>query len=115
MIEQIAKIRSVRLGPEDHGIFTCIVDLDYGGSGQGAGMYAFDQYNPETKEREATAFGLQWIMRLMQACNVTDFSEIAGTTLIALREDGYHGKVIGFRPLPTGGGREFLFSELSHE
>lgn len=112
MIEQIAKIRKVRLGPEDHGIFTCTLDLDYGASGQGAGMYAFDEYNRETDEREATAFGLQWIMRLMQACNVTDFSEIEGTTLIALREEGLHGKVIGLRPLPTEGGREFIFSDL---
>jgi len=35
-----AKITSTFLGFEDHGIFTYILYLDYGGSGQGAGLIA---------------------------------------------------------------------------
>lgn len=39
-----AKIRHTMLGIEDHGIFTFVLDLDYGGSGQGAGMYCLDHH-----------------------------------------------------------------------
>lgn len=34
-----AKITGTMLGYEDHGILTCMIDLDYGGSGQGFGGY----------------------------------------------------------------------------
>jgi hypothetical protein len=120
-VEQIAKIRSVKLGWEDHGIFTCMVDLDYGGSGQGAGGYCLDEPRHADGEfigRFGTAFGMQWIIRLMRAVGVEDFSQIKGKTVIALRDerdDGYNAKVVGLKPLPFEKGEEFLFEELSIE
>lgn len=118
--EQIAKIRNVKLGWEDHGIFTCQLDLDYGGSGQGAGGFCLDEPRHDAAGdfigRFGTAFGMEWVIRLMRACNANDFSEVKGTTLIALREpDDYHGKVIGLKPLPTEKGQEFIFGDMSLE
>ena len=34
-----ARITGTMLGYEDHGIFTCMIDLDYGGGCQGFGGY----------------------------------------------------------------------------
>src|SRR5690348_5448746 len=117
--EQIAKIRHVKLGWEDHGIFTCQLDLDYGGSGQGAGGYALDEArkggNDEHIGRFGTAYGMEWIIRLMRACNAQDFSEVKGKTVIALRDEGYHGRVRGIKPLPTERGESFIFDELAIE
>jgi hypothetical protein len=119
LVEQIAKIRHVRLGWEDHGIFTCQLDMDYGGSGQGAGGYALDEArrgeNDEFIGRFGTAYGMEWIIRLMRACNAQDFSEVQGTTVIALRDEGYSGLVRGLKPLPTEKGEPFIFGELALE
>lgn len=118
-VEQIAKIRTVRLGWEDHGIFTCQLDLDYGTSGQGAGGYCLDEPRRDGEDkfigRFGTAFGMEWIIRLMRACNAKDFSDVRGTTVVALREDGWGGKVIGLKPLPTEKGEPFIFDDLALE
>jgi hypothetical protein len=118
-VEQIAKIRKVFLGWEDHGIFTCLLDLDYGGSGQGAGQFVFDEPRKDGEGkhigRYGTAFGMEWIMRLMRACGVTEFSKLEGRTIIAIREEGWHGRVIGIKPLPTEQGEPFIFGELALE
>lgn len=117
--EQIAKIRRVKLGWEDHGIFTCSLDLDYGGSGQGAGGYGLDEprkgEDGEHLGRFGTAYGMEWIIRLMRACNAEDWRDVEGTTVIALRDEGYHGRVRGIKPLPTEQGEPFIFDELSLE
>lgn len=118
--EVIAKINSVRLGWEDHGIFTCMVDLEYGGgSGQGAGGYCLDEprhADGEFMGRFGTAFGMEWIIRLMRACGVDEFSQIKGRTVIALKSgDDWGAKVVGIKPLPTEKGETFVFEDLSME
>lgn len=117
--EQIAKIESVSLGWEDHGIFTCMVHLNYGGSGQGAGGYSLDEPRRDGEGefigRFGTAFGMQWIMNLMQAVGVTDFADLKGRTVIALRDEGFNGAVRGIKPLPTETGETFIFDELTME
>lgn len=118
-VEQIAKIRRVFLGTEDHGIFTCSLDLDYGSSGQGAGGYGLDEPRKDGEGKHigrfGTAYGMEWIMRLMRACGVNDWSKVEGRTVIALRDEGYHGRVRGIKPLPTENGEPFLFDELALE
>ena len=44
-----AMIRSVALEYEDHGILTCWLHLDYGGSCQGFGGYSLDKHNKDKK------------------------------------------------------------------
>lgn len=109
MIEQIAKINSTALGYEDHGIFTAWLDLHYGTGDQGAGGYALDSYDETKKQRVGHKCGMDFIIGILHACGVEKWEDVKGKTVIALREDGFHGKVIGLKPLPTEKGSEFLF------
>jgi hypothetical protein len=118
-VEQIAKIREVTLGWESHGILTCMVHLDYGGSSQSAGGYSLDEPvkgpDGEFLGRRGTAYGMEWVARLMRATGVESFADIQGRTVIALREDGFSGLVRGLKPLPTEPGSPFLFGDLAEE
>jgi len=115
--ERIAKIRGTFLGYEDHGIFTGILDLDYGGSCQGAGTLCLDYNDPELDKRvESTPGGVhRWITGCLRACGVDQWEKVAGRTVIAICEDGWNGRVIGLKPLPTERGDVFMFSEVSDE
>lgn len=110
MERKIAKIEATTLGWEDHGIFTCFLHLDYGDGGhQGAGGYALDEWNEAAKHRIGTAYGMEFIVRLMQACGVTEWSKLVGRTVFAVIEDGL---IRGIEPLPTEKGTPFMFNEL---
>lgn len=82
MSEQIitrnAVITSTSLGPEDHGIFSAYIQLDYSGSGQAFGGYALDRFNRINKEREGTAYGLEFIRRAMQVAGVARWEDLPG-------------------------------------
>ena len=109
--QKIAKITHTTFGWEDHGILTCVLHLDYGDAGrQGAGTYCLDSYNKRLKEREGTAFGLEFLMRCMEAAGVREWEKLPGRTVYAWAE---HTKVHGIGPLPTEPGRKFMFSELT--
>jgi len=73
-----ATIKSTMLGYEDHGIFTAILNLDYGGAGQGFGLCFLDAYNDKTKEREGTAFGMQFIIEVMKVVGVESWESLKG-------------------------------------
>jgi hypothetical protein len=114
--EKIAKIESTMLGYEDHGILTAYIHLDYGGSGQGAGGYSFDQWDAVTERRITHKCGMDFIAGVLRAAGVDRWEKLPGRTLYALIDEdaqgyGWGGKVVGFRPLPTENGSEFLFSE----
>ena len=116
MFERIAKIEHTTLGYEDHGIFTCVLHLNYGDSGQGAGTYALDEFDEETRQRKGTAFGMEWVIRAMKAAGVDEWSKVKGRTVIALFDsDGWHEPVRGIKPLPTERGEPFLFNDLRDE
>jgi hypothetical protein len=110
--KRIAKVTSAHLGWEDHGIFTCWVDLDYGGSAQGAGFYSLDRWHEGRKQRIGTAKGLEFIMRLMQVFAARDWSDIVGKTCYAIIADS---KVVGLEPLPTERGKAFRFDTFWEE
>lgn len=111
MHKQIAKVEYTQLGWEDHGIFTAIIGLDYGGSSQSVGMYSLS-YRPN-KEHIGAQGGIAHIMRIMEACGVDQWEKIKGRTIYAIREeDGWDTKVIGIGPLPTEEGRDFIFSDV---
>lgn len=85
-----ARIESVRFGKEDHGIMTFYCMLDYGGSGQGFGGWALDSWDQEKGRRVGTAYGMEWIMRLFAALEVSDMSELVG---LPVRVEGTYGTV----------------------
>ncbi len=81
------------LGTEDHGIMTCYIYLDYGGSGQGFGGWAFD--DPVDKgttnfRRVGTAFGIDFIMQLLKAVGAKKWEDLLG---MYVRVDASHSKV----------------------
>lgn len=80
---ELATIGFTKLGREDHGIFTFVLDLDYGCGGQGAGGYALN--DPET-------FGkaVQGIIDFFGS----DWEHIKGRKVYALKEE-HNGLVKG--------------------
>lgn len=107
---EIGKIESTMLGYEDHGILTAYISFRFASSGQSAGGMMFSWRPRGEKERFADA-GMAFVSGVLRACGVDCWEKLVGRTVFALREESY-GKIIGIRPLPTEGGKEFLFSEM---
>ena len=87
-----AKIEGTMLGYEDHGIMTCFIYLDYGGSGQGFGGYGLDDCNKVGEKRKATAYGLAFIKGILDTLEVNSWEGLKGTHC---RVDANYGKVYG--------------------
>lgn len=88
-----ARIESTMLGIEDHGIMTFMITLDYGGSAQGYGGYAFDSYDRDNKKRVGSAFGIDAIRSLLEAVGVTRWEDLKGKYVRVERESGWSGKI----------------------
>lgn len=118
MKETIAKIERTMLGWEDHGILTCMLTVSYGGgSAQGIGGYTLDEPVRDGQNnfvgRRGTDYGMEFVARMIQACGVQTWEEVKGRTILVLHEDDrWHSPVIGIKPLPTEGGKEFIFDDL---
>jgi len=79
-----AVITHTMLGYEDHGILTAYLYLDYGGSCQGFGGYALDRYVEGSRqsgrsERIGTAYGCEFIIRILSVLGVDKWEKIPGT------------------------------------
>ncbi len=115
----IARIESTMLGTEDHGILTCYLFVDYGGSGQGIGGYALDEWKgPKSSEgrRVGTAYGMEFVARTMKACGVSSWEKVKGRTIFVLKDsDSWQAKVVGIENLPTERGERFIFEDLRQE
>ena len=113
MYKQIAKIEDTFLGWEDHGIFTAWLTLDYGSSGQSVGMYTLSYRPPPEYEHIGSPGGINHIMKILEACGVDQWERLKGRTIYAIREsEDWNSKVIGIGPLPTEGGKDFLFADV---
>jgi hypothetical protein len=113
----IAKAGKPRISREDHGILTVFLDLDYGGSVQGIPLYALDFWDKDEERRAGHKASIEFIMALMDAFGVDDFSKIEGKSIFALHdapnEGGYGlGYIKGLEPLPTEKGRAFVFEDI---
>lgn len=73
-----AKIRSTRLGIEDNGIFDFMLHLDYGGTGQGFGGYALDEYDKLLQKRVGHRIGMEAIMRILDTVGVRNWEDLRG-------------------------------------
>ena len=85
-----AVIKGTMLGIEDHGIMTCFLNLDYGGSGQSFGGYSLDGFNESEDKRVGTAWGMEFIRRVLEVLDVDSWEKIKGTHC---RVKADHGKV----------------------
>lgn len=73
-----ATIERTMIGIEDHGILTCMLHLDYGGSGQGFGGY------------EITLNAGQWIQKIIETVGVEKWEDLKGKHI---RVESEHSKV----------------------
>lgn len=75
-----ARIERTMLGTEDHGIFTSMLYVDYGGSGQGIGGYCLDTYIGERGKgmRVGTRMGMAFIMRILEVVGVDSWERLIG-------------------------------------
>jgi len=90
---QVATIDGTMLGGEDHGILTAYLYLKGDGWGTGVGGYALDSYDESKKERVATAYGLDHIVKLTWVVGVTKWEDLPGQRVVVLYE----------KPHPWGG------------
>lgn len=74
-----ALITSTMLGLEDHSIMSCMLHMDYGGSGQGFGGYALDVYCPTAKKRVGHAACGEFIKRILDVLEVSSWEKIPKT------------------------------------
>lgn len=113
MIEKVGKITSTQLGFEDHGIMTCFLMFDFGGTGQGFGGYGLDDYDKAEEKRIGVAAGMDMVMGIINACGISNWEEIEGKTMYALYEDDKRRQqpIIGIRALPFEQGGTFLIKE----
>lgn len=87
-----AKIESTFLGVDDHGIMTFWLNLDYGGSGQGAGGWCLDEYKKKIDKRGGGARSMELIMRILSTVGVDTWEELPGKYIKAKCD---MGKVYG--------------------
>lgn len=91
---ELGRIERTMLGYEDHGIFTFMLSLDYGGSAQGAGGYGLDEYDKPTEDRIGTAYGLDLIIRILRVVGVDEWEQVKGKHIHAIRAESY-GPIVG--------------------
>lgn len=125
MRKDVAKITNTKLGYEDHGILTCMLIVNYGNTSQGVGGYALDaplrDENDRFLRRNGTAFGMEFVARVIKACGVETWEEVKGRTVYVLQDlpEGSSAlgtsKVIGIENLPTEPGKQFIFQDLVDE
>ena len=100
-IRRLARIERTMLGVEDHGIFTSMLYVTYGGQArQGVGGFAIK-----------TVAG-PFIQRTLEACGVESWEQLVGRTIHVLLDEKTR-LAVGIEPLPTELGKPFLFSELT--
>jgi hypothetical protein len=125
MRKDIAKIESTMLGYESHGILSCMLTVTYGSSGQGVGGYCLDTPVHDDEGnfvcRVGTAYGMEFVARMIRACGVDTWEQIKGRTIYVLQDldEGALGwgtaRVLGIENLPTEPGERFVFADLRDE
>ena len=104
LLPKLARIVEARLGPEDHGVLTAMLTLQYDDGGmQGAGGY-------DLRHGNAAARFIEGVLRV---CNVLEWSKIPNHMIYALIEgQGLHAPVRGIKQLGMDGDRTFLFADI---
>ncbi len=102
MRKEIARIQSTSLGFEGHGIFTAVLNVDYGGSNQGLGGH------------NLVRIVNNYIPAVLRACCVSRWEDLPGRTIFVLfaPEDAGGFRPLGIEPLPMDGGERMLFSDF---
>lgn len=81
------RVIGTMLGVEDHGIFTCYVMVESTSGCGGFGGHALDQYNRKNKQREGTAYGLEFVRKILSCLEVSEWEKLKGTP-VRVETDG---------------------------
>lgn len=73
-----ALITSATLGIEDHGLLTVSLCFEYECGCQCFGGHVLDQYDKGKERRVGTAYGCEYIQRVMAAVGVSEWSQLKG-------------------------------------
>lgn len=95
----VATVRSTQLGQEDHGILTMYTNLEWPGGGVSLGGFTLDAPQFEVPGdstskflgRKPTAYGFDYVLRVMEIAGVSSYERIAGQRVLALFEYSDHG------------------------
>lgn len=82
-----AKITSVKLGREDHGIMTFMIFVEFGACGCGIGGYALDQYDRVADTRVCSPKGLEAISKILDVVGVDSWEKLPGS-YIRFKDNG---------------------------
>lgn len=111
--KRLARIESTMLGIEGHGILTAMLHVTYGGSMQGVGGLALDEWSEKRNRRIGHRTCGEFILGVLRACGVDSWERVKGRTLFVLLDSGaFQARPVGLAPLPTEPGEVFLFDEL---
>lgn len=97
MVEANAIITKATITIERGFLLSSWVYLDYGGSGQGLGGFVLGG-TPDSKAGDHTAanFAAEWIVGVMRAADVEDWSSLPGRAVRVRRDrEGLSGTVVG--------------------
>jgi len=110
--EEIGKIKSFSLGKDDHDIFTMGLDIKFRGCGQGFGHLCLDtpiKKNGKFIKREGTAYGMNFIMKVMEVFDVRDIQELVGQRVTVIRDGvSLSSRIIGIKTVPPDEERSFF-------
>ena len=83
-----AVIESTFLGREDHGIMTFFINIRFGATCCGVGMYALDGYDKETKSRVFSAKSMEAISKVLEVVGVDKWEDLKGK-YIRFKDNGW--------------------------
>lgn len=116
---KLGRVEKADLFIEDHGLLTCFLMINFGGSVQGFGglcLSTTDKADKHHRQR-GTAQGLDFVLRLLELFGVDRLSECAGRTVYALYAEPwrFNDPIIGLRLPEFDSGREFLLDPWRKE
>jgi hypothetical protein len=97
---ELGTIKFTRLGKEDHGIYTFVLDFDFGHAGQGAGAYNLN-------DPEILGKGIQGVLSFFGS--YTQWEDLPGKRAFVLREE-HSGFIRGL--MDEAGSKVIIFKEL---
>lgn len=88
-----AKITGTMLGYQDHGILTCMINIEGDGWGGGFGGVALDQYDPEKCERVVSARAMGTIPTILKILEKDKWEDLPGT-FVRVETEGWGGSIV---------------------
>lgn len=111
----LARITKTILGPEDHGIFTAQVYLEWGGSGTAIGGHYFGVVDAGEGKWFPNQYGLNWIAGVMYAAGVRCWEDLRGREIVMLHPAGTGYNRAGMNAVGVAhpiDDRSFLFQDI---